>query len=69
MTIDELHEITGRAIAEGDGHLHVLVLSQSKKGYDICRQAKFERIWLDMEKGINLAEPGVNVLLLTATAV
>lgn len=67
MTVFELNELTTKAIALGFGDNQVLVFSPSKKGYDICRQAKFERIWLDMTEGIVASDPGVNALLLTAT--
>ena len=68
LTIEELHAITSKAIAEGFCDHTVLVFSPSKKGYDICRQAKFERIWLDMKEGIVPSDPGVNALVLKATS-
>jgi len=68
LTVFELNELTTKAIAEGFSDHQVLVFSKDKAGYDICRQARFERIWLDMERGIVPADPGVNALVLTAKA-
>lgn len=68
LTVEELHALTSRAVAEGNGHLQVLVPSLEGKGYGICKQARLKRIWLDLEKGIVEAETGVNALVLTPNA-